>query len=144
MPPLLAAIPVIGKILEKVLGVVDKAVTDKDLAVKLKAEIQAAILGMDHQETMALIKEQASIIRAEATGASWLQRNWRPLLMLLIMVIIFNNYIFFPYAKMFTDKAIILDLPQHLWDLIKIGVGGYVVGRSGEKVVQLWKKDKPE
>jgi hypothetical protein len=40
---------------------------------------------------------------------------------------------------MFTDTAVILELPQDLYDLMKIGVGGYIVGRSGEKIVKEWK-----
>jgi predicted MFS family arabinose efflux permease len=137
--PILAAIPVVGKLLEKVLGVVDQAVEDKDQAKKLKADMAMAAMSMDHSEFETLIKEQASIIKAEATGQSWLQRNWRPLLMLIIMVIIANNYIFFPYLSLFTTKAVMLDLPVYMWDLIKLGVGGYVVGRSGEKIVKVWK-----
>lgn len=138
--PILAALPIVGKILEKVTGTIDKAVSDKDLAAKLKAEATNAVMAMDHQEVQTLVKEQASIIRQEAAGHSWLQRNWRPLLMLVIIIIIANNYIFFPYAKLFTDKAVMLDLPVYLWDLIKLGVGGYVVGRSGEKIVKVWKE----
>jgi len=137
--PFLAAIPIVGKIVEKIVGVVDKSVKDKDEAERLKHAMGMAIMSMDHQEIQTLVQEQASIIKAEATGHSWLQRNWRPLLMLIIIVIIANNYIFFPYASMFTDKAVILELPDHLWGLIKIGVGGYVVGRSGEKFAKVWK-----
>jgi hypothetical protein len=33
-----------------------------------------------------------------------------------------------------------LELPEQLWGLIKIGVGGYVVGRSGEKFAKVWKE----
>ncbi len=137
--PILSAIPVVGKIVESVLGIVDKSVKDKDQAAQLKHDIGLAIMQMDHSEFETLIKEQSSIIQSEATGSSWLQRNWRPGLMLIIMVIIANNYILFPYASMFTDKAVVLELPVHMWDLIKLGVGGYVIGRSGEKMVKEWK-----
>jgi hypothetical protein len=137
--PFLAAIPVVGKIIEKIVGVVDQAVEDKDQAAKLKAAIQTAVLTMDHKEIQTLVKEQASIVRAEAQGASWIQRSWRPLLMMVIIGIIFNNYVLFPYASMFTDKAVMLELPVQLWGLIKIGVGGYVVGRSGEKFAKVWR-----
>jgi len=37
-------IPIVGTVLDKVLGVVDKAIPDKDLAVKIKSEIQSEIL----------------------------------------------------------------------------------------------------
>jgi hypothetical protein len=142
LPAILGAIPVVGKIIEKIVGVVDKAVPDKDMAARLKAEIQTSVLTMDHSEIQTLVKEQASIIRAEATGQSWIQRSWRPILMLVIIGIIFNNYALFPYLSLFTDKAVMLELPDQLWGLIKIGVGGYVVGRSGEKFAKVWKAKK--
>jgi uncharacterized membrane protein len=86
-----------------------------------------------------LLASQRDIILAEATSDSWLTKNWRPLLMLLITFIIFNNYVIYPYLSLFTSKAVVLPLPDDLWQLMKIGVGGYVVGRSAEKTVQLLK-----
>lgn len=140
--PFLAAIPVVGKIIEKIVGVVDQHVEDKDMAAKLKAEMTLSAMSMDHSEVQTLVKEQSSIVRAEATGHSWLQRNWRPMLMLIIILIIFNNYVLFPYLSLFTTKAVMLVLPEPLWGLIKIGVGGYVIGRSGEKFAKVWKENK--
>ena len=31
------------------------------------------------------------------------------------------------------------DIPPDMWDLLKLGVGGYVLGRSVEKGVKVWK-----
>jgi hypothetical protein len=141
--PILAALPVIGKIvaplLGKVFGVVDQLVEDKDLAAKIKAEVQMQAMAMDHKEAMTEIQAQADIVKAEIQGHSWIQRSWRPILMLVIVTIVANNYLFYPYLSMFTDKALILELPDHLWNLMSIGVGGYVVGRSGEQIVKRWK-----
>ena len=122
----LSAIPIIGKVTD----IIDKFVPDKDLAEKLKAEATK-----DLNDTFGkIIKEQSNVLQAEITGKSALQRNWRPILMLTIVAIIANNYIVFPYLSMFTDKAVMLELPDHLYNLMKIGVGGYIVGRSGEKI----------
>jgi hypothetical protein len=84
------------------------------------------------------LEAQSSIVVAEAKG-HWLQRNWRPMLMLLFGVIVANNYVVYPYLSMFTDKAVMLPIPEDLWDLLKLGVGGYIVGRSAEKVAEKWK-----
>lgn len=138
--PFVAAIPIVGKIVEKIIGVVDQVVEDKDQAAKIKAEIQTAALAMDHEELQTLVKAQADIVKAEAMGKSWLQRNWRPLLMITVIAIIFNNYVLFPYLSMFTAKAVVLELPTGLWALLTAGVSGYVVGRSGEKIVERYKQ----
>jgi predicted MFS family arabinose efflux permease len=79
------------------------------------------------------LEAKKEIIVAEAKGG-WLQKNWRPILMLSIVAIVVNNYIIYPYLSMFTEKVTMLDLPKQLWNLMLIGVGGYVTGRSGEKI----------
>jgi hypothetical protein len=127
-------LPVIGQIIDKGLDVIDSLVEDKDKASELKAAIKNQVLVQNHDETMKLIDGQVSIILAEAKGG-WLQRNWRPLLMVIAMLIIFNNYVFVPYLSMFTSRAVILELPSGLWALLNIGVGGYVAGRSAEKIL---------
>jgi predicted MFS family arabinose efflux permease len=133
----LAALPLIGKVLGPVIGkafgIIDQMVEDKDQAARLKAAIQMQIMEIDHKEFMSSLQEQASIIKAEATGHSWLQRNWRPILMLVIVAIVANNYLLFPYLSMFTDKTVILELPDKLWTLMTLGVGGYIGGRTVEK-----------
>lgn len=80
-------------------------------------------------------KIQSSVLKTEMSG-NWLQRSWRPLLMLVLVFIILNNYVLFGY---FPNTFVALDLPDHLWDILKIGLGGYVIGRSAEKVADKWK-----
>jgi len=115
---------------------VDKAIPDQDLNAKLKASIQTAVLSADAQA----LQEQAGIVTAEAKGESWLQRNWRPVTMMIFVAIVANNYILAPYIGLFAPRyKLMLDTPPDLWALIKIGLGGYVVGRSAEKCVAAWK-----
>jgi len=110
--------------------VIDKAITDKDEANRLKAEIQHRLI--DRQD--AALQAQMKIILAEATGESWLQRNWRPLLMTVIVAIIANNYLLAPYLGAMFGVGLQLELPEHMWNLMTLGVGGYIAGRSGEKI----------
>lgn len=123
--------PVAG-LFTKALDIIDDVVPDKDLANKLKAALQQEIMRIAHTEFIALLKAQAEIIMAEAKGG-WLQRNWRPGLMAMFGAIIFNNYILYPYLALFMEKAPMMEIPPDMWSLLKIGVGGYVVGRSVEK-----------
>ena len=129
--------PVLGKVIEQGLDVVDQFVEDKDRANEIKAAIKKQVENNAHEEHQALIREQGRIVAAEVQGESWLQRNWRPLLMLVVIVIIANNYILVPYLKaLFPQHVHVLELPSGLWALLNVGVGGYVAGRSGEKIVQ--------
>tara|TARA_Y100000310_G_scaffold314511_1_gene363952 strand:- start:953 stop:1357 length:405 start_codon:yes stop_codon:yes gene_type:complete len=122
---------VAGPLVKGLFGIIDQAVEDKDLAAKIKAEIAARQQELIQTELRGAIE----IILAEARGG-WLQRNWRPMLMVAVMAIIVNNYILFPYLSLWTDKVVVLELPGGLWALLTTGVGGYVVGRSGEKIAE--------
>jgi hypothetical protein len=136
------SIPVVGKLLSGVLDLVDQGVRDKDKADQLKADLTKAFEAGDLTRFQALVEAQTKVLVAEIQGASWLQRNWRPILMLTVVAIIANNYILHPYLSLFTDKAVVLDLPEKLYNLMTVGVGGYIVGRSAEKGLKIW-KDRP-
>ena len=60
--------------------------------------------------------------------------------MVSITAIVVNNYILVPYLQLFGLPAQILELPDKLWNLMTLGVTGYIAGRSGEKIVELWRK----
>ncbi len=135
----LTFIPILGKILDKGLGIVDKFVEDKDKANELKAAIKDKILVQDHEENLELIKGQVDIILAEAKG-SWLQRNWRPGLMALFGIIIFNNYVLNPWLSTLFSVDVVMRIPPDMWALLKLGIGGYIVGRSVEKGMEKWKQ----
>ena len=112
----------------------------------LAKSIRTAITGVDPEKQAEIEKmlveaegkarqAQTEIIMAEAQGQSWMQRNWRPLLMMVIIIIVANNFIIYPYMSIFTDKVKVLDLPDKLWTLMEIGVGGYILGRTAEKTM---------
>lgn len=75
-----------------------------------------------------LAEHQASVVAAEAQG-SWLQRNWRPLTMLTFLVLTVLNQF----------NLLVVPLSEEIWDLFKVGLGGYIGGRSLEKVVKTMK-----
>lgn len=129
-----------GQLLPGLFKIVDKSVKDKDEAEKLKRELQSQMLSGQMKEMQAA----ASIITAEAKSEHKLAAIWRPILMLVIVAIVANNYILAPYAEaLFGVTGLALDLPARMWDLMVVGVGGYIGGRSGEKIVREWKKKSP-
>jgi hypothetical protein len=117
-----ALIPVLAPILGKVL---DKAIPDKD--AREKAQAAALTQLMEHQHEI----EQAAgqIIKTEAASSHWLAANWRPLTMLTFTGLIVARW--FGFAAPELSEAEYLAL----WDIVEIGIGGYIVGRSAEKIV---------
>lgn len=119
-----------------VTSIIDKLIPDP----QEKARAKLKLFEMQQAGELTELEQQASIIRAEAQGESWLQRNWRPLLMVTFGIIVANNYLLAPYLQAMFGVGIVLDMPERLWDLLTLGVGGYVAGRSAEKVVKNLKK----
>lgn len=121
-----ALIPAISGIIGKV---VDRAIPDKAEAERLKAELTVQVLKLNQEE----LKSASSIILAEVQGGSWLQRNWRPMLMVWFAGLV--GAYWFGFVPENLDPSAI----NELFHLVQIGVGGYIVGRSGEKIVKDWK-----
>ena len=128
MIQMLGAIAPLAKVL---FSTIEKAVPDKDLQEKLKAQLQTQLLQSHTQELTAAAK----IIEAEAK-AGWFASSWRPLLMYVLIFILVWNYVIGPVIKMFTGAVISFELPGDVWSLLQIGLGGYVVGRSAESVAR--------
>ena len=120
-----------GPVVKGIFNIIDQTVEDKDQAARIKATIASQQNALIQPE----LKGAIDIILAEAKG-NWLQKSWRPLLMMSVMAIVVNNYILFPYLARWTTQVVVLELPGGLWALLTTGVGGYVVGRSGEKIAQ--------
>ncbi len=85
------------------------------------------------------LEVQGKIISTEAASEHWVVAAWRPITMLVFVFIIANNYILVPYMTAFGGTVVPLDLDQNMWDLLKIGLGGYIVGRSAEKAAKHFK-----
>ena len=113
----------IGSIGGKVLDIVDDVVEDKDEANRLKFEIQRQLIENKASE----LEAAAKIVLAEVQGG-WLQRNWRPLLMVTFAGLIVAHWFGF------TAPNIPESVQNSLLNIVMVGIGGYVVGRSGEKI----------
>ncbi len=135
------AIPILGQVVNGVIDLIDQSVEDEDKKNELKAALDKSLMNADLTRFQEQIRAQTSIVLGEVKGESWLQRNWRPILMLSIVAVVVNNYILFPYLSVIFPKYVhVLELPAELFQLMTVGVGGYVVGRTGEKITQRWKE----
>lgn len=119
------------RVVNPLFGVVDKAVVDKDLARQLKHDIEMTLAESLDKE----LESKRDIIVAEAQGESWLQRSWRPITMLSFLVLIFV-YWFGLAPDYIVENPVVVD---SVFDLLKIGIGGYIVGRSAEKTMKTYK-----
>lgn len=119
----------INRVIEPITNLISEYIPDADKAAELESAIRLSLLS--HEE--ALVNASRDVIVAEAQGESWLQRSWRPLIMLMFGAILCNNYILAPYVEAFSGTAVVLEIPDGMWNLLTVGLGGYVVGRTIEK-----------
>jgi hypothetical protein len=115
---LLALLPVIGNVLDRVLP---NAQAASDAKIKMLELVQKGELTE--------LSEKASIIREEAKSEHVLAATWRPVLMLTFGALIVARWLGFS-APGITEAEIL-----KLWDIVELGLGGYVIGRSAEKIV---------
>jgi hypothetical protein len=115
-----------GGLVKEVGKVIDNLFTSEEERLKAKNEVFKVL----QEQQLKLQQLQTEIILAEANG-NWLQRSWRPILMLSFgFIVIYVKFI----APLFSLP--IPPLEDEFWDLLQLGIGGYVVGRSVEKVAK--------
>ena len=107
--------------------------------LQVQTEHQEALVKMQTDYQTNLDTQRSAVIQAEAKSDSWMASNWRPVLMLTFTAIVATNWLILPVVSWFGPHLVPLVLPPDMWDLLKIGVGGYIVGRSGEKITNIMK-----
>jgi len=121
-----------GSVVKDLLAGLDNLFTSKEEKIKAENVIKQILV----QKQLELQKLQTDIIIAEAKG-NWLQRSWRPLMMLAFgFIVIYTKFI----APVF--GLTIPELEVEFWTLLQIGIGGYVVGRTGEKMMMSYSETK--
>lgn len=135
MSLLLTALNLFSPAISKVL---DKVVPDTEKRDEIEREIKLALL----EQGSEFNKQAGDIILAEAKSEHWITATWRPLLMMVIVFIVAWSYAFVPVVAAFGLEIEVIDLPDQLWNLLTVGVGGYTVGRSAEKSMQLYARTK--
>ena len=126
----------ISSIFEPATKLIDDLHTSDEEKLKMQAEIKKVenellLKVMEYEKQ--LLESKTQIITAEATGSSWIQRNWRPITMLTFLALVVLN----SFGVLSTPLA------PEMWTLLQIGMGGYVVGRSAEKITKQYMSGRP-
>lgn len=103
----------------------EERLTAKNVIMGVQAQVVSKFLEYEAQ----VLEAKASIINTEAKGESFLQRNWRPMTMLAFVCLVIARWLGL-------TVNVTPELELELMSLIKIGLGGYVVGRSAEKIAK--------
>ncbi len=113
----------------------DAHIKDVELRKKLQAEFE---LKLTEHLGKSLELEQA-VVLAEIRSEHWLSYSWRPILMLTLMGFLLLVGLVLPFADLLAGRTLPFNprwqvLPPQFWEFLSIGVGGYIGGRSLEKI----------
>ncbi len=76
------------------------------------------------------LAKQAGVIKTEAQGEGWLQRSWRPIVMLVFTALIVCRWM----SWALPDISETLEL--NLLGIVQLGIGRYIASRGLEKVTK--------
>lgn len=131
--------PLLGPLLELINGpvfsIIDKLIPDSNLNSKLKAEIRQKTISHESE----IVGAQRHILLQEISQGSLLTRSWRPVLMYIIILFLLVYGLILPLGDLFTPAKLAFnprwqEIPDGFWSLLNLGVGGYIGGRSLEKI----------
>jgi hypothetical protein len=116
-----ALLPALVPILGKALG---NLIPDASARAQAEAEVAKQLLASSAE----LERAAGEIVLAEARSEHFLAACWRPILMLTFGGLIVARWL--GYSAPGISEAEVLKL----WDIVQLGLGGYVIGRSAEKI----------
>ena len=92
------------------------------------AEAKLKLFEMQQAGELKVLEGQVSIITAEAKSESLLASSWRPITMLIFTGLIVARWFGWAAPNLSPEEYI------KLWNIVELGLGGYVIGRSVEKI----------
>jgi hypothetical protein len=119
---------IVGGILKPISDVIDHVTVSGDQKAQLQlATLQAGMAAQTAVQTyeQALLDGQQKVIAAEAASGNWLASSWRPVTMLTFLALVVCDSFGWLHSP----------LAPQAWTLLQVGIGGYTVGRSAEKIV---------
>ena len=115
-----------------IVGAVSELVDRLTLPAREKKQLETDLLKVFVEWEQRVMEARSEVLAEEARG-NWLQRSWRPLVMLTFALIVL--------VGTFTSLPILADTSR-FWDLLEVGIGGDVMGGSGGKILQVFARKR--
>lgn len=119
-----ALLPVLAPILG---DVIRRVIPDSEAQAKAEAEAQMMLM----QRSADIEQAAADVVKTEAQSEHWLTATWRPIVMLTLTAMIVARWMGYSAPGISEAEAL------KLWSIVEIGLGGYVIGRSAEKIAPM-------
>jgi hypothetical protein len=116
----------LSEVVNSIGNAVDNVITNDEERSQAKEQLTEIVTNYSQSMT-----NSAKDVLVTEMGGNWLQRSWRPIIMLAFGFIVVYEYFL---SKVFGWPA--ANLPENFWGLLEIGMGGFVIGRSAEKITK--------
>lgn len=116
-----------------IFGGIDSISTSDEERLEWKTKMMALqrdILSAVFELEKIYVKAQSTVLTAELQHGNWLTRSWRPLTMLVFVGFV----VWFGIGTAYSIAVPSVPFMDQMMGLVKLGLGGYIVGRSGEKI----------
>lgn len=126
-------IGILGLVFKPLVDLVDDLTLSPEEALDLKQkllEVQIGFYGKVLDYEARVLEAQSRVVEAEAKSEHWVTATWRPITMLIFTSLVVARWFGF------SAPNIPLEIENQLWLVIQIGLGGYVGGRSVEKIAE--------
>ena len=129
----------VAGIFKPAVELIDDLHTSSEEKLEAKArliEAQAAAVTTAINYERGVLEAQAKVVTTEANSEHWLAATWRPMTMIALIFMVGGYWfgIIDPSDRL-SERSI-----EQMFTLVQIGLGGYVAGRSAEKVVRAVKR----
>jgi hypothetical protein len=135
LPAVLIVELVAGLMKGPITQVLEGFIKDKATRQQLEADLKVRLT--DHLAGTVALQQQ--VVLAEVNSEHWLTRSWRPMLMVLLMAFLVLTGLVLPVGDLILGRVIPFNphwqaIPPAFWEFLTIGMGGYIGGRSLEKI----------
>lgn len=119
-----AILGALAPVFTKIAGNLFPDPADELKRIALEQQLQSQIM----TQAAAIEQAAAEVVKTEAASENWLVASWRPITMLTFVALIVAKWLGF------TAPGVSEAVEIELMNLVQVGLGGYVIGRSAEKI----------
>jgi hypothetical protein len=116
----------ITAIIASISGILNKIIPDADKRIEVQAEIERALIA----NQSAIYDAMKEVMAADSASESMLTRNARPIVVMWCLVMI-TWVVVSPMFGLQTETIdAIKAVPGDLWNLVMVGIGGYILAKT--------------
>lgn len=116
----------ITAIIAAISGVLEKIIPDPDKRIEAETQIQKALM----ESQAAIYDAMKSVMVADAASEGWMTRNARPIVVFWCLGMITWVVISPMFGLQTSTINAIKAVPSDLWNLVMVGIGGYILAKS--------------